>query len=561
MRRPGPWRRRDVVAALLATLLSGLVLAGLAGFTVERIWHNDGLDYAQIAREVADGHGMSSRQAIYALHLRFLADHGLLDEPWPNLHRFPLPTLTLALLFLVFGAGTTAVLAQGVLAVALTSGVLHLWARQALGAWPAAAVSLLLTANAGLFWGVQAGMPEPLAALFTTVALYLFWLARRRESRGRPDRRWWLAAGVFLGLAVLSRTNVITLLPVLLLASFPWRLPVEREERSAARRRWLAGAAGLILGLVVMLSPWWVRNARLTGSPSFSLHSYYLVPSGTLPGESKKDYSAPWVRDFVPPLDYALDHPRELARKWLHQGGRIAARYPFLAGTLLLPLLPWLGWGRRLGGELRGTAVIFCLGFVANALLCNFTDLNLEHYYFHLLPVMLLVAVAVVTGAVRRVPVREGRRWLPATAAVLGLLWMAHPEALAAVLERTADKSANRVDLEPMAEIAARTTEDAVVFSDRSAQVTWYTGRRTVRFHYVRDAEGRKKAAVLELSHDFLPMDAVYLSGTFLSDPKRRRMFTRLERDPEFQRLYRCGPPLADGGVFCWRRRQPKAGG
>ena len=90
MRRPGPWRRRDVVAALLATLLSGLVLAGLAGFTVERIWHNDGLDYAQIAREVADGHGMSSRQAIYALHLRFLADHGLLDEPWPNLHRFPL---------------------------------------------------------------------------------------------------------------------------------------------------------------------------------------------------------------------------------------------------------------------------------------------------------------------------------------------------------------------------------------------------------------------------------------------------------------------------------------
>ena len=62
------------------------------------------------AAELAD----CSRQAIYMLHLRFLKEHELLQADWPNLHRFPLPSLVMAGCFLVLGVGVPAVLTYGI---------------------------------------------------------------------------------------------------------------------------------------------------------------------------------------------------------------------------------------------------------------------------------------------------------------------------------------------------------------------------------------------------------------------------------------------------------------
>ncbi|MDY7094910.1 MAG: hypothetical protein SX243_18205 [Acidobacteriota bacterium] len=582
---PGRSRRStlktDLLAALLAAVLTAAVAASFAWSTGIELWHNDGLDYAQIGREFASGNGLASRQAIYALHLRFLGEHDLLDQPWPNLHRFPLPALTLGLFFLLFGATSGVVVAHGITALAATSGVLHLWARRALGPWPAVAASALVAFNGELFYNVQAGMPEAWVALWVTLALY--WLWRPGGPLAPPssdpvasvDSRKLLRgalAGAALGLAVLSRTNAVTVVPVLLLALIPWKQVPWRRMRwkelrqglrdDPATRRLLrqrAALGGLLLGgLLLVMAPWMVRNLALTGKPTFSLHTYYLVPSGAVKGETKKDYSLRWVRDFVPPLEYARAHPRALIDKWVHNGEKALRGYPTFGATFLLAFLPWLAFRRRWGGPLQRTAVVVCGAFVANALLCNLTDVNPPRYYYHLLPAMMLVAVAVVqrwTGTAR--DKSSSRGWglsLRGVVAAGLLVVLANPPALAASLQKVARKGEVRLDLEQMAALEAATDPDAVIFSDRSAQVTWYTGRRSVRFHHTRDSKGRRVAAVLELDRDLVPIDAIYLSGPFLDHPKRGKLWTRLQKRPEFRRLFECQEPFGDGAVICRRR-------
>jgi hypothetical protein len=73
------------------------------------------------------------------------------------------------------------------------------------------------------------------------------WAAVRHRDAGRGSR-WAVVAGVLLGLAVLTRTNgVIVLLPLLLAAWVP-------------RRQWQDPAV-LLVGFVLVLVPWTVRNA------------------------------------------------------------------------------------------------------------------------------------------------------------------------------------------------------------------------------------------------------------------------------------------------------------
>ena len=87
MQRPG---RRELAHAALG----GIALAGVClWFTASpgSVVSNDALDYAQMGRELARGHGASTLQ-IFPRHVPFLHENGLLDGPWPNLHRYPLPT-------------------------------------------------------------------------------------------------------------------------------------------------------------------------------------------------------------------------------------------------------------------------------------------------------------------------------------------------------------------------------------------------------------------------------------------------------------------------------------
>jgi 4-amino-4-deoxy-L-arabinose transferase-like glycosyltransferase len=80
------------------------------------------------------------------------------------------------------------------------------------------------------------------------------------EAGDRPRHMgpWAFVTGVASGAAVLVRPSWVLFVPAMLLA---WLVACGRGRRAAALR----GAVLVVLGVVVVLAPWWVRNARVYG--------------------------------------------------------------------------------------------------------------------------------------------------------------------------------------------------------------------------------------------------------------------------------------------------------
>jgi 4-amino-4-deoxy-L-arabinose transferase-like glycosyltransferase len=508
-----------IVASLAAGLFTALVLAVFAGVVADGLWRPDAFDYAQIARELAEGRGFSSRQAIYALHLEFLRDGGLLEADWPNLHRFPLPSLLMAAGFRVFGVGDAVVLGYGIVFQAGTSALLFGWARVAIGLAPAVACVFLFTANGLMLELGVSGLSEPPVMFFFTLALFATWWQRRSVGFAAC-----LLAGAALGLATLARTNALFVAPLFLVA-----LAHACRARSGTldRRRAVTAVAAASIALVAIASPWW-------------------LPA---PGGLKWDLTLPWVRELTPPLTYLAEHPQPVLGKWWGNLGRLLRELPTLGGTFGLPLVAASGVFAVAGDGLRPLARLLVSAFVLNALLVSFSDFYLPRYHVHFLPGMMLLATGVVWQLLARVDA-PGLRALLLACAVLA---MADLQGVARAFRRV-PASIARFDRPHWERIRAETSPDAVIFSDQSHAITWETGRRSVRLHYDRAADGELLLGVLAISDAYLPIDAVYLSRQFLRDPSRLAILSRtLERDPRFRREFRRMHQLHGGGLLFLR--------
>ncbi|MBX6311984.1 MAG: 4-amino-4-deoxy-L-arabinose transferase, partial [Isosphaeraceae bacterium] len=126
-------------------------------------------------------------------------------------------------------------------------------------------------------------------------------------------RGGWLALGVGLlsGAAILVRPSWALFIPLMLAA---WITAVGQERRAAALRN----AALVVLGVVLVMAPWWVRNARVLGrfvpTALWMGASLYdgLNPSAT--GASNMGFLAdPEIRALDEPTQDAALRSRALA--------------------------------------------------------------------------------------------------------------------------------------------------------------------------------------------------------------------------------------------------------
>jgi hypothetical protein len=116
----------------------------------------------------------------------------------------------------------------------------------------------------------------------------------------KKPRRWSsaVASGGFLGMAMLIRTQSFSILPLVLLAALLW---MGRKNWSI----WLRGALLVGLGLIVCLTPWYVRNWKIAGGPALDnpdsqtmvlAQRYNNIPFDSviprLAGENTSQYSA-----------------------------------------------------------------------------------------------------------------------------------------------------------------------------------------------------------------------------------------------------------------------------
>ena len=146
----------------------------------------------------------------------------------------------------IFGDTNFGVRFAGVLAMLVTQLLLADIVRRVTHDFRAVVIAVLMP-EAALYYGLLMSKVSPDVALIPFVTAMVWALVRLAES---DDARWWLAAGAFAGLALLSKFTAALLLPAVLAFMLvpPWR---GRWLRSPYP--WLAALIALALFLPVVI--------------------------------------------------------------------------------------------------------------------------------------------------------------------------------------------------------------------------------------------------------------------------------------------------------------------
>ncbi|MFQ6099693.1 MAG: ArnT family glycosyltransferase [Anaerolineae bacterium] len=275
--------RRDLAALFVLSLTVRLAVAAL----IPRPGYMDAAYYAAGAVHLAGGGGVNDP---------FLWNY--LDDPTgiPHpgfLYWMPLPSLLAAPFASLFPGSFFALQLPFALLSALLPLVAYGLAWEVAGRHRAAWLASLLTLFSGFFFPYWT-LPETFApfALFGSLAL---WLAGRwrlttdhwllTTDYWLLTTGYWLLTGLLVGLAHLTRADGILLLPVVALVPLAFAQPHNAQHATRAvlslskgntqyvTRSFIVHCSLILLGYLLAMAPWFLRNLSLIGTP--------LSPAGT----------------------------------------------------------------------------------------------------------------------------------------------------------------------------------------------------------------------------------------------------------------------------------------
>jgi len=146
----------------------------------------------------------------------------------------------------IFGDTNLGVRFAGILAMLVTQLLLADIVRRVTHDVRAIVLAVLMP-EAALYYGLLMAKVSPDVALIPFAVAMVWALIRLNES---GDGRWWLAAGVFAGLALLSKFTVVMLIPAVLAFML---VPDWRRRWLLSPYPWLAAAIALVLFLPVLI--------------------------------------------------------------------------------------------------------------------------------------------------------------------------------------------------------------------------------------------------------------------------------------------------------------------
>src|SRR5436853_2445287 len=146
----------------------------------------------------------------------------------------------------IFGDTNLGVRFAGIVAMLLTQVLLADIVRRATHDLRAVVMAVLMP-EAALYYGLLMAKVSPDVALIL-FSVAMWWALTRLHESGDP--RWWLAAGVFAGLALLSKFTAIMLLPAV--AAF-MLVPDWRARWLPSPYPWLAALIAIVLFLPVLV--------------------------------------------------------------------------------------------------------------------------------------------------------------------------------------------------------------------------------------------------------------------------------------------------------------------
>jgi hypothetical protein len=333
-------------AAALLVIMGLVVLLGIVKLwlnppSLEFNWENR---WWQIAVNVARGDGYVSCKSIYFPFCGPGNDATAMREP--------LPVLLFALIALLTNESLLAAAASGVIVNLGVVVALFLLTRELCDTRTGVLAALLW---ACYLPPIRVLYPQPsgdmLAALAITCGMFHFLRARSTNSR------WdWLAAGVWFGLAILSRSAALFMALALTAGQLlPPRSAKGTPDQSLIRR--LGPAASFALAWMLIALPWYTRNYLVFDRPVIgsTLSGYYLYRQNhILPSDHYLRFVS--GAEFVPVIqamvarrsdlqgtenEAAMDHVyREEALRVITAE---PLRYLALSGYRFLML--WFDWG------------------------------------------------------------------------------------------------------------------------------------------------------------------------------------------------------------------------
>lgn len=259
--------KKEYVIGFLLFLIIAIIWVW--GFNTSGFDCPDAYDYAQMGREISNGNGFSTLQ-IFPRQIPFLHKKGYLErENWPNLHRYPLPTIINAFFYKITKDPIKAGVLQTGIFYLLSIPIFFILAVKLTNLHVAIVGTIFYAAHPLIFVSSYSGITES-PAVFFLLAVFL------TAFSGKLKRGRCLALGVLCGLGYLARSQLIILFP--LAALYLW---INQQKKLKFPRIII-----FLVGFSLIVGPWFIRNTLVVGKPIFSFFNSRRIVLKSLPRHS-----------------------------------------------------------------------------------------------------------------------------------------------------------------------------------------------------------------------------------------------------------------------------------
>ena len=426
---------------------------------------SDTWDYAQQGREIYLGHGFSSLFNYPVLWERF---HSLAATP--NFWRPPLYPLLIALGYQLMGTvNLNPLIFLGGLFLALTAALIVRLLEEATASPYSWAGGLIYGFTPAVLQSSFSGLSEPVYAFWMTAVFYNLYRLIKTNYESKGDL---VITGIFFGLAWLTRAETLFFLPVLLVFFYLTSLQNIRIKIILY----------FLVPVLILMSPWWIRNYLLTGNPFFNMSNLLISTyTPTYPGwiRYRMIESSPGLIGFI------FTHLPELTVKFIrniiHNGIFI-----FSLHVLMVPLFN-IG---VLADEIRKPLKIAGLaGILLVLLLLAVSPLSADaRFFLGIFPMVIVIGLtAFIMGIDRLSPEFKISKELWIGLLVVG---MAFPVASILWTKKTLNNQLlNQWESSQWGSYqeVLWNTGKGIIISDIPDQLSWKTGIRTLWLPVLKD--------------------------------------------------------------------------
>jgi 4-amino-4-deoxy-L-arabinose transferase-like glycosyltransferase len=520
---------------LLIAVITALVWVW--GFNTHYFNRRDAYDYAQLSRQFYQGKGLSTLQ-IFPRHIPYFQERSLLvSQDWPNLYRNPLITITSAFFLKFFESEIVAMVIQSGLWYLAGIPVIFFLAKGLANLQVAILSTVFYVADPVIFLYGYSGMTETLATFLLLLIFAVGFLGEMKAWK-------WVLLGILSGLAYLARTQFVILIPLVFV--FAW-IRTAKPQRTRV-------TSLVLTGLLLPMLPWFVRNLRVAGDPTFSFTTTRNIILDAIPGHSDLEMQLHAPVDLITVLG---QYGRQIGAKVLGNVSTnvLSPRYwanSFRRMYIIFPLFAILSLfrGRKPVSErynqFKWSVVLLILG---TFLLISLTVYSVRSYVMFR-PLILILGTNEILLILDRLVSSSTLRSLGMAALVLLGAWQFSSDVIAhrssAPVQSTFDQKTYRF-------LKQNTKANEVIATDISEQISLFTERRTLRLP-------ADPAELLEINRDYLPIDYVLLSRDLLArNPggdeesgyhETYEDYLNFVDSPEFLGVYQMDEKLPNGAML-----------